>query len=53
MPDELAGRTILVTGGTGDLGSATAGLLAAHGATRRRGRSAPAIEHYRAAAARR
>jgi len=32
MPDELAGRTILVTGGTGDLGSATSGLLAEHGA---------------------
>lgn len=33
MRDDLAGRTILVTGGSGDLGSATAGLLAAHGAT--------------------
>ncbi|HEY8283990.1 MAG TPA: SDR family oxidoreductase [Chloroflexota bacterium] len=33
MHDELAGRTVLVTGGTGDLGSATANLLAAHGAT--------------------
>src|SRR5437879_358662 len=33
MGDELAGRTILVTGGTGDLGSAAARLLAAHGAT--------------------
>lgn len=33
MCDELAGRTILVTGGTGDLGSTTANLLAAHGAS--------------------
>jgi NAD(P)-dependent dehydrogenase (short-subunit alcohol dehydrogenase family) len=33
MRDDLAGRTILVTGGTGDLGSAAANLLAAHGAT--------------------
>lgn len=32
MTYDLAGRTILVTGGAGDLGSATAGLLAAHGA---------------------
>jgi NAD(P)-dependent dehydrogenase (short-subunit alcohol dehydrogenase family) len=33
MRDELAGRTILVTGGSGDLGSVAATLLAAHGAT--------------------
>ncbi len=33
MCDELTGRTILVTGGTGDLGGAAARLLAAHGAT--------------------
>lgn len=33
MPDDLAGTTILVTGGSGDLGSATANLLSAHGAT--------------------
>jgi NAD(P)-dependent dehydrogenase (short-subunit alcohol dehydrogenase family) len=32
MHDELTGRTILVTGGAGDLGSAAAHLLAAHGA---------------------
>ncbi len=33
MPDELSGRTILVTGGVGDLGGGAARLLAAHGAT--------------------
>ncbi len=33
MCDELTGRTILVTGGTGDLGGAAARLMAAHGAT--------------------
>ncbi|MDB5074906.1 MAG: classical family protein [Chloroflexi bacterium] len=32
MGGELAGRTILVTGGSGDLGSAAASLLDAHGA---------------------
>jgi len=33
MQNELVGRTVLVTGGAGDLGRATAALLAAHGAT--------------------
>ncbi|MDB5056960.1 MAG: hypothetical protein JWO59_432 [Chloroflexi bacterium] len=32
MSDDLRGRTILVTGGAGDLGRATAALLAGHGA---------------------
>lgn len=33
MDSDLLGRTILVTGGAGDLGRATARLLAAHGAS--------------------
>lgn len=32
MRDDLAGRTILITGGAGDIGRATAGLLATYGA---------------------
>ncbi|MGO1834383.1 MAG: SDR family NAD(P)-dependent oxidoreductase [Actinomycetaceae bacterium] len=31
--DRVAGKTIIITGGRGDLGSATAQLLASHGAT--------------------